>query len=286
MDIMRFINGGAKTLGFEVSSHRPSQGRRLFEIKGRTKTVGIEVFSHKPSPQHLLFEALLNVLGETASDALPFLKYWASNMTGSHAQLFQDLLVLFLLNEKREGYFVEFGAMNGITLSNTFLLENKFGWRGIVAEPARCWQRELVHNRACSVDVRCVWSRSGETLDFNETVEPELSTIDALTRSDFHAKRRQDGRRYPVETISLRDLLRDHNAPMTIDYLSIDTEGSEFAILDSFFPSDHEICIITVEHNYTEQRSRIYSLLKSWGYNRVFEELSMWDDWYIKSNLR
>src|SRR5262249_30717559 len=138
---------------------------------------------------------------------------------------------------------------------------------------------------ACSLDHRCVWSKSGETLLFNETLEGKFSTIDTLSGSDFHSKRRQDGKRYPVETISLRDLLRAHDAPTDIDYLSIDTEGSEFVILDSFFPSPYQVRIITVEHNYTDQRSHIHGLLTSWGYNRVFEQLSMWDDWYTRSSL-
>ena len=202
-------------------------------------------------------------------------------MDESHAQLFQDLLVLFLLDGKRYGYFVEFGAMDGITLSNTFLLENKYSWSGIAAEPARYWHQELRRNRACSLDLRCVWSKSGEMLQFIETPEAEFSTIDALSKSDFFAERRKEGKRYNVETVSLRDLLRAHDAPTSIDYLSIDTEGSEFAILDSFFPSHHEIRIITVEHNYTN-RSQIHNLLTSRGYEQVFKELSMWDGWYLK----
>jgi FkbM family methyltransferase len=256
--IKRAIQHGVNTLGFEASRRRP-----------------------KPSPERRLFEALLN-FRETTSDAVPFLKYCVSKMDEAHAQLFQDLLVLFLLDGKRDGYFVEFGAMDGITLSNTFLLESKYSWRGIAAEPARCWHQELRRNRTCSLDHRCVWSKSGEMLQFNETPEAELSTIDALSKSDFHAKRRNEGKRYTVETISLRDLLRAHDAPRSIDYLSIDTEGSEFAILESFLPSYYEVRIITVEHNYTDQRSRIHGLLTSRGYNRVFEELSAWDDWYIK----
>jgi Methyltransferase FkbM domain len=67
-----------------------------------------------------------------------------------------------------------------------------------------------------------------------------------------------------------------------IDYLSIDTEGSELAILESLFPSDHKIRIITVEHNYTDKRLQIHKLLTSHGYDRIFEELSKVDDWYIK----
>jgi FkbM family methyltransferase len=254
--VKRAIQHGLNTLGFEIS-------RR----------------GQKPPPERPLL--LLN-LRETGGDAVPFLKYCVNHIDEAHAQLFQDLLVLFLLDEKRDGYFVEFGAMDGITLSNTFLLETKYGWRGIAAEPARCWHQELRRNRACSLEHRCVWSKSGEMLQFNETPEAEFSTIDALSNSDFHLKRRSGGKRYTVETISLRDLLQAHDAPRSIDYLSIDTEGSEFAILESFLPSHYEVRIITVEHNYTDQQSRIHGLLTSQGYSRVFEELSEWDDWYIK----
>jgi FkbM family methyltransferase len=258
--VKRAIQHAVNELGFEVSRRRPKP---------------------PPPPERPLLYVLRN-LRDTGSDAVPFLKYCASNMDEVHAQLFQDLLVLFLLDGKRDGYFVEFGAMDGITLSNTFLLESKYSWRGIAAEPARCWHQELRRNRTCSLDHRCVWSKSGKMLQFNETPEAECSTIDAFSKSDLHAERRQEGNRYTVETISLRDLLRAHDAPRSIDYLSIDTEGSEFAILESFLPSHYEVRIITVEHNYTDQRSRIHGLLTSQGYNRIFEELSAWDDWYIK----
>ena len=61
-----------------------------------------------------------------------------SHMQASPAQLFQDLFALFALNLKKNGVLVEFGATNGVNLSNTVLLERQFGWTGILAEPARC----------------------------------------------------------------------------------------------------------------------------------------------------
>jgi FkbM family methyltransferase len=259
--IKRTIKAGVKVLGFEISRRGPH--------------------SAQSRPDGRLIHALLN-LSETSCDAIPFLKYCARNMDKSHAQLFQDLFVLFLLNEKRDGYFVDFGATDGFHLSNTFLLENNYRWRGIVVEPARFWHRELARNRTCLIDHRCVWSKSGEKLQFNETAQAKYSTIEAFSKLDDNAEHREDGKRYSVETISLRDLLRVHNAPRCIDYLSIDTEGSEFPILDAFFPSRHEVHIITVEHNYTDKRSRIHDLLTSYGYKRLFEDLSMIDDWYFK----
>ena len=44
----------------------------------------------------------------------------------------QDLWVCYELGEKRDGFFVEFGATNGVKNSNTWLLETKLGWKGIL----------------------------------------------------------------------------------------------------------------------------------------------------------
>jgi hypothetical protein len=80
-----------------------------------------------------------------------------------------------------------------------------------------------------------------------------------------------------VTTVSLDEFLRKHNAPRTIDYLSIDTEGSEYEILKSFPFDQWEIRLITVEHNFTPIRASIRELLTAKGY--VCRE-AQWDDWY------
>ena len=98
-----------------------------------------------------------------------------------------------------------------------------------------------------------------------------------------NSSRRQKKKIYPVPTISLNDLLQTHNAPKNIDYLSIDTEGTEFEILNAFDFSKYSIKIITVEHNFTSKREEIFELLSRNGYNRVFKEISLFDDWYVES---
>lgn len=197
----------------------------------------------------------------------------------SKSQIRQDLFVLAALNFKRKGFFVEFGATDGVNLSNTHILEKVFGWEGILAEPATCWHEKLKTNRNTPTSTKCVWSRSGEKILFNEVAE--LSTIDTFTESDWHD--RHAGQRYEVETISLNDLLDQYNAPREIDYLSIDTEGSEFDILDNLDWNKYSFNVITCEHNFTSQREKIFDLLTSHGYTRVLKELSQFDDWYIKN---
>ena len=202
----------------------------------------------------------------------------------SKSQLRQDLFVLSECNYKKNGFFVEFGASNGVDLSNTFLLETEFLWTGILAEPAKAWRNELHKNRPnASIETLCVWKDSNSLLTFNETEIPELSTIEAFSDSDRHVKaRKKSKKKYDVQTISLTDLLKKNNAPKRIDYLSIDTEGSEFEILNAFDFEEFSIDIITVEHNDTDQRELIFELLTYKGYTRKFSEISDFDDWYVK----
>jgi FkbM family methyltransferase len=204
----------------------------------------------------------------------------------SQSQLRQDLFVLTELNFKSDGFFVEFGATDGKSLSNTHLLANRFNWKGILAEPARIWHKSLIENRPESTIVKdCVWITSGSTLEFNETDVPELSTIDELSETDQHARARINGRKYSVTTISLNDLLDSNNAPKDLDYLSIDTEGSEFEILSNLNFTKYRFKVITCEHNYTPNREKIANLLIENGYVRVRTSISKFDDWYVLSDL-
>ena len=204
----------------------------------------------------------------------------------SRSQLRQDLFVLSHLNFKTRGFFVEFGATNGQDLSNTYLLEKEFAWGGVLAEPAKCWHRDLKKNRCSSIETSCVWRDSRSTLTFNEFSQPEFSTVEAYTNIDYHKKLelREMNKSYNVETISLYDMLVKHKAPSKIDYLSIDTEGTEFEILSAFDFSKYSFEIITCEHNFTPEREKILKLLSHNGYKRVYTEFSKFDDWYVKSS--
>jgi FkbM family methyltransferase len=211
-----------------------------------------------------------------------FIKFIADNYKKSKSQIFQDLLVLFLLGKKVNGYFVEFGATNGISFSNTYLLEKDFHWNGVLAEPGRVWHKDLAQNRNFRIDFRCVWDTSTEFLQFNETECAELSTVNVLTKKDSLATARINNKKYSVETVSLNELLMQASAPSSIDFMSIDTEGSEFRILSQFDFNKYKVNVICVEHNFSEQdRAEIYKLLVKNGFERVFAEYSHFDDWYI-----
>jgi FkbM family methyltransferase len=201
----------------------------------------------------------------------------------SKSQLGQDILGLSITGLTKPGYFVEFGAADGIALSNTFVLEKKLGWSGILCEPGKSWHHSLSQNRGCIIDTRCVFSVSGESISFSENYLGELSSITkfASTRNQGILKRTLAS--YQVETVSLKDLLDFHKAPKHIEFLSIDTEGSEFEILNSFDFQAYTFGAICVEHNFGPTRKLINSLLTNNGYEQVHTDLSEFDDWYIQS---
>ena len=198
----------------------------------------------------------------------------------SRSQLGQDLWVLEKLSWKKGGFFVEFGATDGVLLSNSWLLEKYFEWGGICAEPNPGLFERLQKNRCCTLSPACIYSKSGETMNF--VLADAFGGIEDLGKADHHSTKRDAyaalGHVMQVKTTSLFDLLRQNEAPEIIDYLSIDTEGSELAILEGFDWESYQFRCITVEHNYTDDRESIRNLLETKGYER---QEAQWDDWYF-----
>lgn len=207
----------------------------------------------------------------------------------SHSQILQDLWVLYMLKEKRDGFFVEFGACDGKSLSNTLLLEQKFGWKGILAEPNPLWHDELAKSRTATICHDCVAAQSDQTVTFLSTPDmPELSRMKDIVPDDIHERigNRNNVESFDVNTISLNDLLIKFNAPHQIDYISIDTEGSELAILETFDFGKFDIRLFSIEHGGdTPRRNAVKKIMEANGYMRWRAELTRWDDWYVKQAL-
>lgn len=198
----------------------------------------------------------------------------------TYSQLKQDLFVLYYYGNT-PGFFVEFGGLDGIKTSNTYLLEKDYGWDGIIVEPLPRFKDDLLRNRECTLDFRCVYSSSNSLVTLGEVENfPDVSTL--LEFKDYESmwkEKRQNPFEHEVITVSLDDLLDQHNAPERIDYLSIDTEGSEFTILNAY-SFKRNFNLMTVEHTNSEERSKISNLLLSKDYIKVDEKVSRWEDWY------
>lgn len=127
-------------------------------------------------------DILLDLPKKSAMNRLNYLRR-------SKSELRQDLFVLSMLNFKRNGFFVEFGATNGVHHSNSYLMEKFFGWSGILAEPAKCWHKDLKINRSANIETSCVWKNSNSILKFNEVKNASFSTIATFSSSNFSLHR-------------------------------------------------------------------------------------------------
>lgn len=203
----------------------------------------------------------------------------------SYSQLNQDIKVIDFYKDKQNGFFIEIGASDGIYLSNTFLLETKYNWTGICVEPIPEIYSTLILNRPKS---KCfdnaVYSTSNIIVDFDIANNSEL--FSGISENIDCYKNIIDANKttIQVKTISLTDLLDVNKAPKFIEYLSLDTEGSEYEILKTFNFDKYIFGLIDVEHNFIEpRRTQIRELLLSKGYIYICE--NKWDDSYKHSSL-
>lgn len=114
------------------------------------------------------------------------------NIPESNSQVFQDVFVL-ALTRKRGGFFVEIGGFHSRKISNTFLLENGFGWGGITVEIDSARASELRENRQSIVieadATKINWKKVLRRGDVQKApdylqvdCEPALSSLAALIR--------------------------------------------------------------------------------------------------------
>ena len=204
------------------------------------------------------------------------------------SQLYQDVFASFVIGNQFDKTFLEFGATDGLELSNSFMLENTLNWSGALSEPSPQWHKLLEENRKYTKIIKkCIWSESGKTLDFFMSDRGNFSTLNEFIDSEKYSMplnteaRKKAGKLITVETISLNDVIRKYFDNISPSYVSIDTEGSEFKILESFNFEKYRPKVFTVEHNFTELQSKIDKLMASKDYERIFRKLTSFDAWYV-----
>ena len=191
------------------------------------------------------------------------------------SQLGQDEFVIEFFGEMRGGVFVDFGANDGRSLSNSYALEKNFGWTGIAVEPLPRHYKSLMDSRNCTILNVCASNFTGftkfrvvepnETFEKNVGFDPNMLSgmvdtwiwQDSLNKQEFsHGYRTLD-----MFCVKTQDIF-NHFDVNHIDYMSVDAEGAELSILHGI---DWEQMDITLIHtDFT--RNEIASFLISKGY--------------------
>jgi len=229
---------------------------------------------------------MIPFLGMTFVRTLFFLLI-ASSLTALeyHSQVGQDQYVNdHFFHNMREGIFVDIGAYDGVTGSNSLFFEKELGWSGICVEPVPHFFQKLEKSRSCTCINSCIGEDGSKDFLWIEGPNEQLSGLlenysterkELLDRLaiDYHDKHHT----IQVTSVDLMDLLQKHNLNR-IDYLSIDTEGGELEILQSIDFDQVEIRVIDVENNRDDPAFSVY--LATRGYKKVARLVV--DDIYIK----
>jgi len=196
-----------------------------------------------------------------------------------YSQFGQDSFVLDYFNNKRNGIFIDIGAYDGVSLSNTYYLEKELGWTGICFEPIPNIFNKLEKNRNCVKIMAGVSNKSGPEIFTYIIGHGEM--LSGITQ-DYDTKHLQlikevggINEELSLKTVVLDDILEEYKI-YEIDYLSLDTEGSELKILKSINWDKFNIKVMTIENAYNkfEQTdfvlSKGYHLLSRLGVDDVF----------------
>jgi FkbM family methyltransferase len=195
------------------------------------------------------------------------------------SQIFQDAHVIDYYKGKKSGYFIDIGANDGVSFSNTLRLEYEYQWTGVCFEPLKPEFERLISIRKARCINKAVYNVSDKTLTFS--VNSLLSGISDHLSDKYDSSNWQ---KVEVQTITLLEALDSINAPRFIEYASIDTEGSEQEVLNGMDFTKYIIGYITIEHNYEkERRLAMREYLCSRGY--FYKTPNFFDDEYIHKSL-
>ena len=208
------------------------------------------------------------------------------------SQLYQDIFAVLMVGKNYDKTFLEFGATDGLELSNTYLLENNCGWTGVLCEPSPQWHDILKKNRPnTKIVTECIWNKSNQKLRFFVSDVGVLSTLEEFKESDKlsipgNTKLRiEKGNLVTVNTISLNELIEKEFNGKSPSYISIDTEGSEYEILKAFDFKKYDPVCFTIEHNFTNLQKDIDEIMKNHNYLRIFKEITAFDAWYVRNDV-
>ncbi len=199
-----------------------------------------------------------------------------------HSQYGQDLVAFELLGKPATGVFIDIGANDGITISNSLLFEEK-GWQGICIEPHPSIFNKLQQNRHCHCVNACIADKDG-WVDFLAVEGPANMLSGIYSFMDPHHKERiekeisengGDQELIKIEAITPATLLKRFSIT-EIDFLSVDTEGCELPILQTFNFEKNPAKVISVENGsrsaslFEFLSSREYSLHKCIGCDEIY----------------
>jgi|SRR5579863_543136 len=204
----------------------------------------------------------------------------------SYSQHGQDIFVheWYFKDRTTPGVFVDVGAYDGVKFSNTLLFE-QLGWHGICIEPLPSAYEKLKTVRK-AISLNCAVSDLAGTATFLEIDMPSgFEKMYSGLKDNFDARHLETiaqwsktSKEVTVPVRRLDDVLAENNI-RHVDYMSVDTEGSEWKILQSLDLRAYDVKVLSIENNYQNKTIRRHMADHGYGLIHVFADF---DELYVR----
>jgi FkbM family methyltransferase len=196
-------------------------------------------------------------------------------------QLNQDLLAV-IFTGRGAGYFVEIGANDGFTLSNTVYLEEALHWKGLLVEANIDYLDSLKRRKNAVVSNVAVAEYAG----IMEFVSAGLFGGLSAYLGNEHAQITNAATKSEVRCDVLKAILDAQGVPEVVDFISLDIEGAELQVVRQFSKSGRRFRCGAIEHNYRQpDYDEMCNLLEADGYCIVWRGRTGHDLFFIDPNM-
>lgn len=187
------------------------------------------------------------------------------------SQYGEDVLLWKFFHGKRDGFYIEVGAYDGVGFSNTYFFE-AIGWSGILIEPTPEFYDRCVVSRPYSRILNVVIG-DGVTPEMRFSIAEGSSGIGTLSYAGDNSAQLERIKREGgtvtttrIPAYSLNEILKAHQGP--IDFISIDVEGSEMDVLRGFDLGKFRPRVLVIEDNSNGADARA----REWLFGCDYEE--------------
>jgi FkbM family methyltransferase len=214
------------------------------------------------------------------------------------AQFGEDRVLWEVFRHQCSGFFIEVGAYDGMTLSNTFFLE-QMGWHGILIEPILALCHKAAQSRPRSRIIHAACSKRGSSGTAKFTITENVPVLSFLNADAEHVERcKREGAKLvetQVPVVTLDHVLMHErreapaelkpwasNSGWRIDLVSIDTEGCELDVLDGFSLERFKPRVLVIENDRPSGQS-IEAYLADRGYRKFHRQKI--NDFYVRRDI-
>ncbi len=177
------------------------------------------------------------------------LKYTYGDQKGQVDFLINNVFNYEKFGLKRNGFFVDLACADGVNINNTYFLEKKLGWSGLLFEPNPGYEDSIKKYRTSPLVTKCVTDVPNEIVQFriDNGMLGGIVSDDTDNNEKVRGDQLKNAKIIEIKTTTLINELDKINAPKIIDFLSLDIEGAEWIAMRSFDFKKYKFACMAIE---------------------------------------